>query len=467
MEIAEGISVIISQHNGGTPTFEQLWASEDERRKLDIYYREAISDLEKHLIEWVASSSSQFPLSGSAADYSLQLKTGQFWPVRLSGLLRNKVQDYMVHSITAGWLHDFDGVTSKEDYAEMAAEDLTNIRFIVEQREFQDDTSARGNDAAKATDVSTPVAGARTTDAIKPSDVSAVEAGARTTDDIKPTDVSAVEASERTTDDIKPTDVSAVEASERTTDAIKPSDVSTVEASERTTDDIKPTDVSAVEASERVADTIKPTDVSTVTAGSRGTDIYKATDKTTVEAGKRHTDLTAKDVGTGVAGKYGERGADDVRKNDVYFKRSTMAHPRHRDDAPVHIGHDITDWSGVGAPFMPGELTTKEQMMMYAKIAHDHTRCCPPPPPPPPPPAPKPTDRYWPRKDEPWLGQLEEMSHQVQEQKNRDHDRRMAKFGPGIFMEKYRELHDERFMQQHQCGSRDQCDLDWDEETQF
>ena len=49
MGIVEGISIIIAQKNDGTPTFEQLWASESEGRKLDIYYREAIGDLERRV----------------------------------------------------------------------------------------------------------------------------------------------------------------------------------------------------------------------------------------------------------------------------------------------------------------------------------------------------------------------------------------------------------------------------------
>ena len=100
--IAEGISVSISQHNGGVPSYEQLWASPDESRKLDIYYREAISDLERHLTEWLQQSSQQFDLTESSGDYVLTLTMSEHWPATMQGLLTNKIQDYLVHAVTAG-----------------------------------------------------------------------------------------------------------------------------------------------------------------------------------------------------------------------------------------------------------------------------------------------------------------------------------------------------------------------------
>ena len=134
--IAEGISVTISQHNGGTPTYEQLWASPDEARKLDIYYREAISDLERQLTEWIRSTSSQFSLTQDGTDYALTLSMSPHWPVRLTGLLTNKLQDYLVHAVTAGWLNDFAGLDIKQDYQAMAGQDLSDIREVICQREF-------------------------------------------------------------------------------------------------------------------------------------------------------------------------------------------------------------------------------------------------------------------------------------------------------------------------------------------
>lgn len=65
MGIVEGISVIIAKHSGGTPTFDQLWASDAESPKLDIYYREAIGDLERYLTEYIGESSAQMDLQAN------------------------------------------------------------------------------------------------------------------------------------------------------------------------------------------------------------------------------------------------------------------------------------------------------------------------------------------------------------------------------------------------------------------
>ncbi len=152
--IAEGISVSIAQHNGGTPTYEQLWASPDESRKLDIYYREAISDLEKSLTKWLVSSSAQFNLAQAGDNYTLSLFLNPNWPATLEGLLANKIQDYLVHAVTAGWLNDFTGLEIKQDYQAMAANDLSDIRDIICKRFFhfftgyrkEDDVNKQGDD---------------------------------------------------------------------------------------------------------------------------------------------------------------------------------------------------------------------------------------------------------------------------------------------------------------------------------
>ena len=184
MGIVEGISVIISQHNGGTPSFEQLWASESEGKKLDIYYREAVSDLEKRLTEWLSESSGQFDLSASGTDYTLTLKVHRFWPKRLKGLLCNKVQDYLVHSITAGWLNDFDGISTKQDYLEMAGTDQSDIRDILIQKDFNFSEAARASDADKSLSETDADAGARKgeTDKAQPDKVDATAARASDAD---------------------------------------------------------------------------------------------------------------------------------------------------------------------------------------------------------------------------------------------------------------------------------------------
>ena len=161
--IAEGISVTISQHNGGTPTYEQLWASPSEAPKLDIHYREAVSDLERRLMEWLSSSSSQFNLAADGADYDLTLAI-PYWPTRLQGLLANKIQDYLVHAVTAGWLNDFEGLNVKLDYGAMAAQDLTDVRDIIYQRSFGWTEQERGSDTETKDDGISPESSGRTED---------------------------------------------------------------------------------------------------------------------------------------------------------------------------------------------------------------------------------------------------------------------------------------------------------------
>ena len=180
--VAEGISVTISRHNGGTPTFEQLWASSSEAPKLDIYYREAIGDLERRLMDWASATSSQFDLEADGTDYTLTLGMSPYWPTRLTGLLDNKIQDFLVHAVTAGWLNDFDGLTVKQDYQAMSAQDLLDILAIVYQREFGFTESARGTDSTTKDDPDAVTADARTSDSTTKDDPDAVTADARTAD---------------------------------------------------------------------------------------------------------------------------------------------------------------------------------------------------------------------------------------------------------------------------------------------
>ena len=164
--IAEGISVSISQHNGGTPSYEQLWASPDESQKLDIYYREAISDLERQLTLWVEETSAQFNLKQDGEDYVLVLDMNRYWPTRLLGLLTNKIQDYLVHAVTAGWLNDFAGLEVKQDYQAMASQDLSDIRAVIYKREYGFNGAERTDDSDKDPALFRPEAGLRRADNI-------------------------------------------------------------------------------------------------------------------------------------------------------------------------------------------------------------------------------------------------------------------------------------------------------------
>lgn len=182
--IAEGISIKISQHNGGTPTFEQLWASEAESRKLDIYYREAISELEHRLVKWVSAVSGQFNLAADGTDYTIRLSMPQYWPTRLEGLLANEIQNYLVHAITAGWLGDFEGVTPKQDYASLTSVDLLSIRDIIYQRSFSFAEASREDDTEHKDTSNEPTAAARKQDEGKDAFVLPREAGFRKKDNV-------------------------------------------------------------------------------------------------------------------------------------------------------------------------------------------------------------------------------------------------------------------------------------------
>lgn len=153
MGIVEGMTVILSQHNGGSPSFEQLWAAPSEQAKLDISYREAVNDLETKLTKWLDKSSSQFDLQHDGDDYRLSLILSNRWNSQLYGLLCNKLQDYLVHYILNGWLTTFDGVQFP-DYLSQAQQDATDIERILLEQDLSFDAFARGSGNDSAKDVS-------------------------------------------------------------------------------------------------------------------------------------------------------------------------------------------------------------------------------------------------------------------------------------------------------------------------
>lgn len=323
MGIVEGLSIIIAQKNG-VASFESLWASKDERRKLDIYYREAIGDLEQRLMDWLSVSHQQFALrtDGQEDDYILKIRSRRFWPMRLQGLLGNKVQDYMVHSITASWLNDFQGLEVKSDYAAMAASDLGGIRSILEQREFGFDEQDRGNDNAE-----------------KPADDVANKVGERKEDDC-----------------------------------------------------------------------------------------YQDSDGAAVEARSRRKDNAVKG------------------RSSTFMPGAVRS--RHRDDAPVHHHHEETDWSGegmevmmrrpimspmglmrpLGRPEWPMKTRPVDPKLKF-RAQNEKQR--------------KPEEeRYTPTDDKKWYESLEEMGVVTPDHRGPD----------GVFMEKYRDIHEQEAMQEHDCG---------------
>lgn len=181
MGVVEGLSATIAQHNQEVD-FQTVWASDGEEAKLDIYYREAITDLENFLARFSSSTTQQFDLQALADDFSITIKTLVSWPPRLSGVLTNQIQNYLVHAILAGWLSDFPDM-NHTDYASMGASDLDAIKEILLKKDFSfaeaartaDDTEKEGSSAsdtsARAVDGdekagSSPMASARSGDEI-------------------------------------------------------------------------------------------------------------------------------------------------------------------------------------------------------------------------------------------------------------------------------------------------------------
>ena len=156
MGVVEGLSATIAQHNPEVD-FQTVWASDGEEAKLDIYYREAITDLENFLARFSSSTTQQFDLQALADDFSITIKTLVSWPPRLSGVLTNQIQNYLVHAVLAGWLSDFPEI-AHTDYASMGASDLDAIKEILLKKDFNfteaertaDDTEKEGSSAVDA-----------------------------------------------------------------------------------------------------------------------------------------------------------------------------------------------------------------------------------------------------------------------------------------------------------------------------
>lgn len=154
MGVVEGLTATIAQHNQDVD-FQSVWASDAEEARLDIYYREAITDLENFLARFSSSTTQQFDLQALADDFSITIKTLVSWPPRLSGVLTNQIQNYLVHAILAGWLSDFPDM-NHTDYASMGASDLDAIKEILLKKDFNfteaernaDDTTKEGSSAS-------------------------------------------------------------------------------------------------------------------------------------------------------------------------------------------------------------------------------------------------------------------------------------------------------------------------------
>ena len=163
MGVVEGLSATIAQHNPEVD-FQSVWASDAEEAKLDIYYREAITDLENFLARFSSSTTQKFDLQALADDFSINIVTLASWPPRLSGVLSNQIQNYLVHAIIAGWLSDFPDM-AHTDYASMGASDLDAIKEILLKKDFSfAEAERKADDTTK--EGSSPMASARSGDEI-------------------------------------------------------------------------------------------------------------------------------------------------------------------------------------------------------------------------------------------------------------------------------------------------------------
>ncbi len=359
--IAEGISVMVSQHNGGTPTYEQLWASPEESKKLDIYYREAVSDLERRLTEWIQQTSGQYNLTQEGGNYTLSLAMSPHWPVNMQGLLANKIQDYLVHAVTAGWLNDFDGLTIKQDYQAMSAQDIADIRGIICLRAFGFSESERADDAAVKDDSTVLTPSERGGDGTTKDDSTAFTPSERSDDGTVKDDSAAFTPSARGDDGTTKDDGSIPTPSERGTDSTKKDDSEVPTPSERGDDDTTKDDSDTPTASERGYDSTKKDDSEVPTSSERGDDGTTKDDSDTPTASERGTDSTKKDDSAVL--KPSERGDDGATKDDSATPTSSERNSdgKTKDDSEVPAsserGSDSTkkDDSAVPTPSERGD----------------------------------------------------------------------------------------------------------------
>lgn len=215
MGVVEGLSATIAQHNPEVD-FLSVWASDAEEAKLDIYYREAITDLENFLARFSSSTTQKFDLQALADDFSINIVTLASWPPRLSGVLSNQIQNYLVHAIIAGWLSDFPDM-AHTDYASMGASDLDAIKEILLKKDFSfAEAERKADDTTK--EGSSPMASARSGDGIgKQENVQAtagrsVDAEAKTQNDLN--------AEARNVDEVDKDGQSGPKGSERNQDFV-------------------------------------------------------------------------------------------------------------------------------------------------------------------------------------------------------------------------------------------------------
>lgn len=302
MGVVEGLSATIAQHNPEVD-FQTVWASDGEEAKLDIYYREAITDLENFLARFSSSTTQQFDLQALADDFSITIKTLVSWPPRLSGVLTNQIQNYLVHAIMAGWLSDFQDM-NHTDYASMGASDLEAIKEVLLKKDF-----------------------------------------------------SFAEA-ERKADDTVKDGSSAVDAEARGSDAVVKDH--RYSSTERRGVDEMEKDASYSSTSERKEDEAEKDSNSSSTSTRSEDDSDKqmneqsAWARTSDGVGKEDNSLDAEARGSDAAAKEGNTLGAEARNGDAVDKdeqRGVKGSERNPDFVSQHFHQDFVDWSGGRPPF--------------------------------------------------------------------------------------------------------------------
>lgn len=319
MGVVEGLSATIAQHNPEVD-FHTVWASDGEEAKLDIYYREAITDLENFLARFSSSTTQQFDLQALADDFTITIKTLASWPPRLSGVLTNQIQNYLVHAILAGWLSDFPDM-NHTDYASMGASDLEAIKEVLLKKDFSFAEAERTAD-----------------DTVKDGS-SAVDAVARGGDGVEKN--SSFSPTERRAVDGVAKNASSSSAFERKDDAAE-KDSNLSSTSMRVEDD-SDKQMNAQSAETRTSDNVGKNVASPGTIARGGDD-----------EGKTQNALNAEARGADGAVKEGNsldaeaRNEDEVAKDE---RRGLKGSERNPDFVSQHFRQDYVDWSGGRPPY--------------------------------------------------------------------------------------------------------------------
>ena len=319
MGVVEGLSATIAQHNPEVD-FQTVWASDAEEAKLDIYYREAITDLENFLARFSSSTTQQFDLQALADDFTITIKTLASWPPRLSGVLNNQIQNYLVHAIMAGWLSDFPDM-NHTDYASMGASDLEAIKEVLLKKDFSFAEAERTAD-----------------DTVKDGS-SAVDAVARGGDEVEKNS-SLSSTSMRVEDDFDK-QKNAQSAETRTSDSVG-KNVASPDTAVRGEDETS-------KQAQSLATDGRGTDTEQKDRGAIGTDNRKEDDE-----GKTQNALNAEARGADGTVKEGNmldaeaRNEDEVGKDE---RRGLKGSERNRDFASQHFHQDYVDWSGGRPPY--------------------------------------------------------------------------------------------------------------------